>query len=291
MDQLAVLTLAITKLLISSVEGDFQTTNLKFKCQTKNVKIKLAGTEVAHLYRPGLDGRPTYAHGEENPLQRAESVGRGVYIQTGGEVVDHKFYKNEARLYDQVEDDLQLVRRHFLDQPLEFPFGQPDQLFDQPDGEGAGKPVVRGGLDYLDGDYHLFAPSSLEAPLAEPEYFDPLNYYDEGLGMDYDFGNLQEEIEYQNLQNKEQAQDQGQMLVDFLEMLNETTVKEESKMDGRGELYESKTEGREELYKKEMEGRGELYELAQLRQAGFLPLESKAKEPEEEVKCLHMVRR
>ena len=41
MDQFAVLTLAITKLLISSVEGDFQTTNLKFKCQTKNVKIKL----------------------------------------------------------------------------------------------------------------------------------------------------------------------------------------------------------------------------------------------------------
>ena len=94
MDQFAVLTLAITKLLISSVEGDFQTTNLKFKCQTKNVKIKLAGTEVAHLYRPGLDGRPTYAHGEENPLQRAESVGRGVYIQTGGEVVDHKFDNN-----------------------------------------------------------------------------------------------------------------------------------------------------------------------------------------------------
>ena len=254
-----------------------QTTNPQFKSQTKNVKIKLAGTEVAHLYRPGLDGRPTYAHGEENPLQRAESVGRGVYIQTaGGEVVDHKFYNNEARLYDQVEDDLQLVRRHFLDQPLEFPFGQPDQLFDQP----AGEPVVRGGLDYLDGDYHLFAPSSLEAPLTEPEYFDPLNYYDDGMSLDYDFGNLQEEVEYQNLQNKEQAQDQGQMLADFLEMLNETTVEEESK-----------TEGREQLYEEETEGRGELYELAQLRQAGFLPLESKTKEPEEEVKCLHMVKR
>ena len=67
--------------------------------------------------------------------------------------------------------------------------------------------------------------------------------------MDYDFGNLQEEIEYQNLQNKEQAQDQGQMLADFLEMSNETTIEEESKTEGRGELYE----------------------LGQLRQVGFLP--------------------
>ena len=28
-----------------------------------------AGETIAHLYRPGLDGRPTYAHGEENPLE------------------------------------------------------------------------------------------------------------------------------------------------------------------------------------------------------------------------------
>ena len=130
----------------------------------------------------------------------------------------------------------------------------------------------------MDGDYHLFASSSLEAPLTEPEYFDPLNYYDDGLDMDYDFGNLAEEIEYQNIQNKEQAQEQGQMMADFLEMLNETTVKE-----GR------ETEGREELYKLETEGKEELYELAQLRQAGFLPLESKAKEPEEEVNCLQVI--
>ena len=53
----------------------------------------LTGTEVAHLYRPGLDGRPTYSHGEENPLQRAESVGRGVYIHAAGEkVIDQKFH-------------------------------------------------------------------------------------------------------------------------------------------------------------------------------------------------------
>ena len=28
-----------------------------------------AGETIAHLYRPGLDGRPTYSHGEENPLE------------------------------------------------------------------------------------------------------------------------------------------------------------------------------------------------------------------------------
>ena len=28
-----------------------------------------AGETIAHLYRPGLDGRPTYAQGEENPLE------------------------------------------------------------------------------------------------------------------------------------------------------------------------------------------------------------------------------
>ena len=170
-----------------------------------------------------------------------------------------------------------MVRRHFLDQPLEFPFGQPDQLFDQPAGEDPGQPVVEGELDHLDGDFHLFASSSLEAPLAEPEYFDPLDYYYDGSEMDYDFGNLQEEIEYQNIQNKEQ----GQMLADFLKMLNETAVEEESETEGREELYELETEGRN----------GFLYESAQLRQAGLLPLESKAKGPEEEVKCLHMVAR
>ena len=62
-------------------------------------------------------------------------------------------------------------------------------------------------------------------------------------------------------------------------MLNETTVEEERE-----------TQGREELYKKEIDGREGLYELAQLSQAGYLPLESKAKEPEEEVKCFHMVK-
>ena len=155
--------------------------------------------------------------------------------------------------HDQDLDDLQLVRRHFLDQPLEFPFGQPDQLFDQ---ASSIQSDVKEGLDYLEGEYHLFSSSSMEVPLTEPEYFDPLNYYDE----DYDFGNLQEEeINNQKVPNKEQAQDEGQMLGEFLEMLNETAP----------------------------EGREELYDLAQLRQAGFLPLESKEKEPEEEVKCLH----
>ena len=50
-----------------------------------------SGVDIPHLYRPGLDGRPTYAHGDENPLQRAESVGQGVYINTGGKVLlnDH----------------------------------------------------------------------------------------------------------------------------------------------------------------------------------------------------------
>ena len=150
---------------------------------------------------------------------------------------------------NQDKDDLQLVRRHFLDQPLEFPFGQPDQLFDQP---ASSQSDVKEGLDYLEGDFHLFSSSSMEAPLVGPEYFDPLNYYDE----DYDFGYLQEEeIKDQKVPNKEQAQDEGQMLGEFLEILNETAP----------------------------EGREELYDLAQLRQAGFLPLESKEKEPEEEV--------
>ena len=212
---------------------------------------------MAHLYRPGLDGRPTYAHGEENPLQSAESVGRGVYIHAGGKVVDHKFYNIKKHSQDQ--NDLQLVRRHFLDQPLEFPFGQPDQLFDQP---ASSQSDVGEGLDYLEGDYHPFAPSSLEQEHAErePEYFDPLilDYYDEGSAMDYDVNNLQEKaIEHQKVQNNEQALDQNQMLGEFLEMFNETAP----------------------------EGREELYGPAQLRQAGFLPLESKEKEPEEEVKC------
>ena len=145
-----------------------------------------------------------------------------------------------------------------MDQPLEFPFGQPDQLFDQP---ASSQSDVREGLDYLEGDYHLFASSSQEGAEREPEYFDPLilDFYDEGSAMDYDIGNLQEqeEIEHQKVQNKEQELDPGQMLGEFLEIFNETNP----------------------------EGREQLYGSAQLRQAGFLPLESKAKEPEEEVKC------
>ena len=145
-----------------------------------------------------------------------------------------------------------------MDQPLEFPFGQPDQLFDQP---ASSQSDVREGLDYLEGDYHLFASSSQEDAEREPEYFDPLilDFYDEGSAMDYDVGNPQEEeeIDYKNVQNKEQDLDQNQILGEFLETFNETNP----------------------------EGREQLYGSAQLRQAGFLPMESKAKEPEEEVKC------
>ena len=222
--------------------------------------------------------------------------------------------------FDQDQDDLRLVRRHFLDQPLEFPFGQPDQLFDQPSNSqpdklfdqppSSSQSDVREGPDYLEGDLdHLFSSSSLEAPLNEPEYFDPLNYYYEGSALDYDFGNLQEEdIEHQRSQNKEQ----GQMLGEFLEMLNETTP------EGREELYElpfSTSKGREELYglpystilgREELnslpysatKGREKLYGLAQLRQPSFLLLESREKEPEDEVEffttillTLHVVAR
>ena len=153
--------------------------------------------------------------------------------------------------YDQDRDYLQSVQRHFLDQPLEFPFGQPDQLFDQHAWKASSQPDVRGGLEYFEGDYHLFDTGS-----REPEYFDPLlnlDYYDEGSAMDYDFGNLQEqEMEYQNVQ----------------------TLSELSKRSN-------------ELQQHAREGGGELDGSAQLRQAdGFLPLESKTKEPEEEVKYL-----
>ena len=155
--------------------------------------------------------------------------------------------------YDQDRDYLQSVQRHFLDQPLEFPFGQPDQLFDQHAWKASSQPDVRGGLEYFEGDYHLFDTGS-----REPEYFDPLlnlDYYDEGSAMDNDFGNLHEqEMEYQNVQT----------LSELSKRSNETAIEQH---DG--------------------EGGEELDGSAQLRQAdGFLPLESKTKEPEEEVKCL-----
>ena len=161
--------------------------------------------------------------------------------------------------YDQDRDYLQSVQRHFLDQPLEFPFGQPDQLFDQHAWKASSQPDVRGGLDYFEGDYHLFDTGS-----REPEYFDPLlnlDYYDEGSGMDYDFGNLQEqEMEYQKDR-------EVQTLSELSKRSNETAI--------------------EELQQHAGEGGGELDGSAQLRQAdGFLPLESKTKEPEEEVKYL-----
>ena len=155
--------------------------------------------------------------------------------------------------YDQDRDYLQSVQRHFLDQPLEFPFGQPDQLFDQHAWKASSQPDVRGGLDYFEGDYHLFDTGS-----REPEYFDPLlnlDYYDEGSAMDYDFGNLQEqEMEYQKVQT----------LSELSKRSNETAIEEHAGEEG-----------------------GEVDGSAQLRQAdGFLTLESKTKEPEEEVKYL-----
>ena len=81
--------------------------------------------------------------------------------------------------------DQVIARRHFLDQPLEFPFGKPDLLFDQLGGEG-----------------------SLEAP----EYFE--EYFDEGFALDYEYP--QANYEDQGVQDEEQAiektQDLGELL-------------------------------------------------------------------------------
>merc|ERR1712223_1925879 len=142
------------------------------------------GETIAHLYRPGLDGRPTYAHGEENPLERGESVGIGVYINTHSS-----------------DDQLNLAKRHFLDQPMQFPFGKPDLLFDQPGREGSGEvdqENLKVGSDHLDGDYHhLFYEGSLEAP----EYFE--EYFDEGFALDYEYP--QANYEDQGVQDEEQV--------------------------------------------------------------------------------------
>ena len=47
--------------LVCKRSGQFMMIELKLKSK--------AGETIAHLYRPGLDGRPTYSHGEENPLE------------------------------------------------------------------------------------------------------------------------------------------------------------------------------------------------------------------------------
>ena len=97
--------------------------------------------------------------------------------------------------------DQVIARRHFLDQPLEFPFGKPDLLFDQPGREGSGEvdqEDVKEGSDHLDGDYHhLFYEGSLEAP----EYFE--DYFDEGFALDYEYP--QANYEDQSVQDEEQV--------------------------------------------------------------------------------------
>ena len=52
--------------------GSYDVLVCKRSGQLMMIELKLkskAGETIAHLYRPGLDGRPTYAHGEENPLE------------------------------------------------------------------------------------------------------------------------------------------------------------------------------------------------------------------------------
>ena len=97
--------------------------------------------------------------------------------------------------------DQVIARRHFLDQPLEFPFGKPDLLFDQPGREGSGEvdqQDVKEGSDHLDRDYHhLFYEGSLEAP----NYFE--EYFDEGFALDYEYP--QANYEDQSVQDEEQV--------------------------------------------------------------------------------------
>ena len=52
--------------------GSYDALVCKRSGQLMMIELKLkskAGETIAHLYRPGLDGRPTYAHGEENPVE------------------------------------------------------------------------------------------------------------------------------------------------------------------------------------------------------------------------------
>ena len=84
---------------------------------------------------------------------------------------------------------------------MEFPFGKPDLLFDQPGGEGSGEidqQNIKEGSGHLDGDYHhLFYEGSLEAP----EYFE--EYFDEGFALDYEYPRANDED--QDVQDEKQA--------------------------------------------------------------------------------------
>ena len=99
-----------------------------------------------------------------------------------------------------------------MDQPMEFPFGKPDLLFDQSGGEGSGEvdqKDVKEGSDHLDGDYHhLFYEGSLEAP----EYFE--EYFDEGFALDYEYPQTNDED--QDVQDEEQVIEKTQVLGELL---------------------------------------------------------------------------
>ena len=99
-----------------------------------------------------------------------------------------------------------------MDQPMEFPFGKPDLLFDQPGREGSGEvdqQDVKEESDHLDRDYHhLFYEGSLEAP----NYFE--EYFDEGFALDYEYP--QANYEDQGVQDEEQAIEKTQDLGDLL---------------------------------------------------------------------------
>ena len=179
----------------------------------------LALGEVAHLYRPGLDGRPTYSHGRE----AGESVGTGTYLHRGQGAKSSTILPPPAK---------------------------------QP---------VRGrqaSADYAGFNYDLLGA-----------YDDVLDYFD---AVGADFLKELEDGKFENHYNYEEASEMNPTETWSL-------AEKKSSIDRASEGQQNMLNEFLVLFNDTIpESKEQLFGIAELRQAGYLPLKAKPKDTEED---------